>query len=126
MISEYNVNMISDINIPYCIISNTSGRTKLCLNDIQYIEVHDHTLHYHTESGCFSSTTSMTIKRLADKLSVLGFARCHHGYLVNLSHINGYHKNSIYVGDSILPLSRTYKKRFLNSLNALWNSISIQ
>lgn len=125
MISEYPVNMISNINMPYCIISNTSGKTRLCLNDIQYIEVHDHTLHYHTEDGCFSSTTSMTIGRLADKLSEIGFARCHHGYLVNTAHVNGYHKNSIFIGGSILPLSRTYKKRFLNILNNLWDSIQI-
>ena len=107
------------------IISNQTGKIKLNLDQIRYIEVSNHTLLYHTQTDSFSSTGYRSLKDLSQELKDAGFARCHHGYLVNLKYVTGYEKNSVSFVHETLPLSRTYYKSFLESLLAYWrNSVS--
>lgn len=102
------------------IISNQSGKIKLELNRLKFVEVKDHTLYYHTTNDCFSSTSYPSLTKLTKHLSSKGFVRCHQGYLVNLHFVQKYEKNHVQIGDNLLPLSRTYYKNFIQSLLNYW------
>lgn len=100
------------------IISNQSGKFRIALNALRYVEVVNHTLHYHTLSECLTTTSAPSLGKLTDSLSDKGFVRSHQGYLVNLHYVTRYDKTSICVGDDRIPLSRTYYKNFVQQLLA--------
>lgn len=102
------------------IISNQSGKFRIPLNTLLYIEVINHTMHYHTTTDCITSSGTPSLKRLAEDLGEKGFARCHQGYLVNLHYVTQYNKSSVSVGNHELPLSRTYFKAFTQHLLSYW------
>ena len=104
----------------FLIINNQSGTLKLNLKNLRYVEVSNHTLYYYTDKEFFPSTSSSSLKRLSQELKTYGFSRCHQGYLVNLHYVTGYEKKNIFVGNDILPISRTYYKTFLQDLLTYW------
>tara|TARA_R110002051_G_scaffold290773_2_gene354480 strand:- start:12409 stop:13059 length:651 start_codon:yes stop_codon:yes gene_type:complete len=50
------------------------------------------------------------------KLSQFNFKRAHRSYIVNLNQIKKVSGNQIFVNGSVLPIGRTYKQNFLESL----------
>lgn len=98
------------------IISNQSGKFRIALNTLRYVEVVNHTLHYHTLSECITATGAPSLGKLTDFLSTNGFVRCHQGYLVNLHYVTHYDKLSIRLDTDTIPLSRTYYKNFVQQL----------
>ena len=114
------VNIISSRQSESLIISNQSGKVRIPLNHLKYIEVKDHTLYYYTTDECFHSTSHPSLAKLAQKLAPHGFVRCHQGYLVNLQFVQKFEKNSVQIGNDLLPMSRTYYKNFTQSLLNYW------
>ena len=117
---EQVLQIISSRQNEFLIISNQSGKNRLPLNHLKYVEVKDHTLYYYTTNDCFCSTSYPSLSKLAKKLSSKGFTRCHQGYLVNLEFVNKFEKTSVQIGEDILPLSRTYYKSFTQALLNYW------
>lgn len=89
------------------------GLMKVFLKDIYYIEVLDHILNIHLKNKIIEKRG--TLKELEDKLLKYGFARCDKSIIVNLSHVEEIEKNLIHINDSILVLSRTRKKDFIDA-----------
>lgn len=99
------------------IVYNNSGSTKLMIKELKYVEVYGHTLSYHSEKRDVSSTGSKSISWLEQELAENDFIRCHQGYLVNLRYVTRCDNDKIYVGDAVIPLSRSRKRNFREALD---------
>lgn len=77
--------------VPSIVITNDSGKYKVPLKSIRYVETFKRNLLFHTEQEEIISYRSM--KEMEQELSDRDFVRCHTSYLVNLFYIKGV-KNS--------------------------------
>lgn len=98
------------------LITDKNGAVKLSPRTVEYVEVQNHTLCFHTEKGVLESTTAQTMAGLSKQLEKCGFARCHQGYLVNLRYVVGYDRSCVKLPGGTLPMSRTYYKGFVQAL----------
>lgn len=81
-------------------------------NDILYIEVIGHNMTYHTLYGNYQVRKKLTDEE--NNFISFGFAKCNRGCLVNLYHVKKIEKNTVLVGEDILPISRGQQKIFMN------------
>ena len=98
------------------LINSRNGQIKLLPEQLFYVDVQDHTLCYHTKQQLLHSTGTQSLSRLAQDMKQAGFARCHQAYLINLRYVTRYDRNTVFLGDETLPLSRTYYKDFVQAL----------
>lgn len=89
---------------------------RLNIQDILYVESDGHFVIYHTEKGTYRERN--TIKKVEANLSEFDFVRCNNPYLVNLNQIVFIKKDAIQIGKNWLPISRSYKKSFMNAVTA--------
>lgn len=93
------------------------GRTVVVkASDIYYVEGSGHKITYHTAQGDFADWGSMNA--VAAELDSRSFARCHVSFLVNLKYVRETSKDSVKVGDDVLPISRTQKNAFFSEFAA--------
>lgn len=98
------------------LINTRDGQVRLSPEDILYIEVQNHTLSYHTTAEILQATGNQSLSRLSQEFANAGFSRCHQAYLVNLQYVTRYDKNTVWISDEQLPLSRSYYKDFVQAL----------
>ncbi len=95
--------------------SNRKNRRVLCLT-ILYIEsMADYVRVFTSDNEKIISRE--TISNLANNLPT-GFLRIHRSYIINISHLVSFNKETVIIGDKSLPISRTYKKDVIETLNA--------
>ena len=96
----------------YLLLHTDGSAVRVDIADIYYIEVYNHKLTFHTESGDFQ--VSASLKSCESQLDGCHFSRCNKCYLVNLSHVTYISGDTVTItnGDS-LTLSRLRKKEFL-------------
>lgn len=85
------------------------------VNDIGFVEVRRHKLFYHIYGGGAPSEVIQTrgsMQEAENELAPFGFVRCSIGYLVNLGYVSAIKGNEIYLPETVLFVSRNYKKRF--------------
>lgn len=82
--------------------------------DILYVEGDNQYVIYHTVTGEYKvhSTLKETEKLLGD-----GFSRCNNSFIVNIRYLRRIDGNNAVVGGAELPISRGYKKRFVDDVN---------
>ena len=99
------------------VVSFTSEgiRYRVPASSVQYVEVRDHQLIYHTAEGNYS--TYGTISSLLEQLEPKGFFLCNSCYLVNMRHVHKVQKYTVTVGSDELLISHPRKKAFLMALN---------
>ena len=90
-----------------------SDWVKVSTDDILYIEVNGHTLHYVTDRETFDKRA--TIGDAEKELEGLPFSRCSLSYLVNLKRIDRISKETVIIGEHQLAISRNRKKEFLQA-----------
>ncbi len=97
------------------LITQQSGKRRVLLREVIYIEVHGHQLSFKTEAGEFSSTG--TISEMESSLKNKGFLRCNKCFLINQRHIAVIRNNTVVMsnGDE-LQISRPRKKQFMHDL----------
>ena len=66
-------------------IDTVDGLRSFAIGEIHYVEVLDHYLLFHTQSGVYKARGS--INEQSKTLQSYGFARIHKSYCVNLRHI---------------------------------------
>ncbi len=99
------------------IVINDDGKEIIDSAFIQYIEVQDHMLIYHTEKGKYWDWSSLSQRE--KELKPYHFFRCHRCFLVNLDYISGIHSeqgDTVQVGDVRVPISRNKKAELMNEL----------
>lgn len=91
----------------YLLIKAEGSHHRIPVSDILYVENNGRKVILHTKTGCLEYYERMN--HLAEILGD-GFYRCHRGYLVALSAISGYDRESITVGqgDTIYLAKQKY------------------
>lgn len=104
---------------PSIVIFNDTGKYKIILSDLHFIETFNRNLLYHTAEEkiiCYK-----TMKEAEQELSEQGFARCHTSYLVNLFYVKGVKKLEMeLVTGELLPISQPKRKEFMERLTEYW------
>lgn len=103
-----------DEDEPETIISTTSGKIRLALKDILYIETESHHLIYHTLTG----KTYTVYARMNDaekQYAPSYFSRCNSCFLVNLRYVRRIKGYTVYLEGAELQISQPRKKEFLLS-----------
>lgn len=80
------------------------------VSDIYYLEKEKNYILYHTAQGVFRDRGSMT--EMTARLEPSHFSRCTSGCLVNLRYVTRVGKDSIWLGETCLPLARSQRKSF--------------
>ena len=86
---------------------------RLRLADITYLEVSGHYIIYHTSAGDYSEYATM--KEAAARVMKPYFARCSQSYLVNLRFVSAIKKDTVYIADKELLISRPQRKQFMEA-----------
>ena len=100
------------------LINTRTGQLRLPPEHLLYIEVQNHTLCYHTQGEPLYATGKQSLTSLTEELADCGFSRCHQAFLVNLQYVIRYDKNTVWLSEDRLPMSRTYYKPFTQALLA--------
>lgn len=109
-------------NSPAYFIVNDTGKYKIRLSSLRYVETYRRNLLCHTEQEDIVCYKSM--KELERELSGQGFARCHSSYLVNLAYVKGARKLEItLITGEILPISQPRRKAFMEKLAEYWGDM---
>lgn len=95
-------------------IKSPSGRIKLRLDSIIYLEVIGHRVIYHTDNGDF--TVWETLKAQEALLPKDRFAKCNNYCIINLKHVVGMIDNNVKLKNYLIPVSRSQKKSFDSKL----------
>ena len=95
--------------------SSDGARLNMPHSEIRYLEVMDHQLIFHTDSGNYPVYGTMA--KMREQLEPLGFSLCNNCYLVNLRFVRKVEKYTVTVGNDVLQISRPRKKAFLQALN---------
>lgn len=107
---------------PSIVIANDSGKYKILLKSLKYVETFNRNLLFHTEQEnivCYKSMKEME-KELGEK----GFGRCHTSYLVNLSYVSGIKKLEVdLITGETLPISQPRRKEFTQQLTEYWGDM---
>lgn len=83
---------------------------KLTSSQIIYVEKDKNYLVFHTKQGVCRSRG--TISELEQQLSREGFSECINGCLVNLKYVTKMEKDTVWVDEVPLPITRRRKKEF--------------
>ena len=106
---------------PSLVIANDTGKYKVPLKSIRFVETFNRNLMFHTERENIISYKSM--KEAERELSDRGFARCHTSYLVNLFYIKGVKKLDIeLISGEHIPVSQPRRKEFMEKLTDYWGN----
>lgn len=98
-------------------ISQNGVLSRIAVKHIQYIEVENHYLKIHT--GQESYETRGSLNSYEKRLSVYGFVKCNHCYLVNLSYVSSITANfAVMINGDKLQISRPKRKEFLDALTS--------
>lgn len=104
------------------VIINDTGRYKVFLKSLRYVETFNRNLLLHTEQDniiCYKSMKEME-RELCDK----GFVRCHTSYIVNLFYVKGIKKLDIeLISGEIIPISQPKRKEFMERLAEYWGDM---
>ncbi|MDE7206749.1 MAG: LytTR family DNA-binding domain-containing protein [Lachnospiraceae bacterium] len=104
---------------PAIVVVNDSGKYKVFLKSLRYVETFNRKLLLHTEQENIISYKSM--KEMEQELAAAGFVRCHTSYLVNLLYIKGVKKLELeLITGEKLPISQPKRKAFMEQLTEYW------
>ena len=99
-----------DANVKLC---TKDGMIHLSVSDIYYIEVRSHYLIYHTTREEYMVRGVM--KETEEQFAKYHFARCSHGYLINLKYVQSVNGNIVTVAGEEITLSRSKKNDFMEA-----------
>ena len=104
---------------PSLVVVNDSGRYRVLLKELKYVETFNRNLLLHTEKENILCYRSM--KEMERELAGSGFVRCHTSYIVNLFFVKGVKKLEIELLDGTqLPISQPKRKEFMEKLTEYW------
>jgi len=89
-------------------------KRKVSSDDIYYVEVIDHNLHFYTKNGVMVQKNT-TMRAMEAELMSYNFVRCNNAFIVNMKYIDEVHGDEVRVADTVLYLSRGRKKDFLKA-----------
>ncbi len=88
-------------------ISFRGRNTILRHADIMYISSSNHALRFHMRDGQ-EYTSYGRLDELEAQLASELFVRCHKSFIANLLYVNRLTREGFYIGDTLIPISRSY------------------
>lgn len=90
---------------------------KIDFDNILYIENQKDYVKFHLESQKEPISSLMSMQSLEEKLPSKLFMRVHRSFIVNLNKIKTIERNCIVFGKEYIPVSESYKNKFMDFLN---------
>ena len=90
---------------------------KINTDEILYIEATGNYISIHTSSG--RHVVHTTLKSALEKVSEKDFIRVHQSYIVRIDKISHIEGNTLIIGKTLIPLSRSYKDTLMSRLNLI-------
>lgn len=107
---------------PAIVVVNDSGKYKIFLHTLRYVETFNRNLLLHTDQENIICYKSM--KEMEQELVAHGFVRCHTSYIVNLFFVKGVNKLELtLITGEILPISQPKRKQFMEQLAEYWGDL---
>lgn len=108
-LTEVLTKAADQITAPEETLSILSNRQKLILRqaEIIYIDSASHMLCFHMQGGQ-QYVSYGKLNEIQTKLASELFVRCHKSFIVNLLYVSKLTREGFYVGDTLIPVSRTY------------------
>ena len=107
---------------PAMVITNDTGRYKVFLKSLRYVETFNRNLLLHTEQENMICYKRM--KEMEQALQGEGFIRCHTSYIVNLFYVKGVNKLELeLITGEIIPISQPRRKEFMERLADYWGDM---
>lgn len=108
---------------PSIVIANDSGRYKVFLNTLRFVETFNRNLLLHTDQENIISYKSM--KEMEQMLCERDdFVRCHTSYIVNLFFVKGVKKLELeLITGEIVPISQPKRKIVMEKLAEYWGDL---
>lgn len=104
------------------IVTNDTGKYKIPLKSLRYVETFNRNLLLHTEDENIVCYKSM--KEMEQELCDYSFVRCHTSYIVNLFYIKGVKKLEVeLITGQKLPISQPKRKSFMDQLTQYWGDM---
>lgn len=105
-IKKHLLNCISDIKKKKgnFIIENRDGMRRIPIKEITYIEVRKKELTIHTVDSTYY--TQGSLDKIEQDFEKYNFYRCHKSYLINMEYIDSITKNSVFIGEEEIYVSR--------------------
>ncbi len=103
----------------FILIANDTGKYKVFLSDLQYIETYGRSLMVHTEKQ--NIITNKKMKELESALPPSSFVRCHTSYLIGLRYVKRVEKLEIMLTSGpTIPISQPKRKLVMERLAEYW------
>ncbi len=107
-----------DTNQPSSIFVKSGYRMeKINLNNLLYIENQKDYVKFHLEGEKEPVSSLMSMQSLEEKLPSKQFMRVHRSFIVNLDKIKTIERNCIVFGKEYIPVSESYKSKFMEFLS---------
>ncbi len=98
----------------FLLLSQEDQLVRVPFSGVYYLEKEKNYLVYHTQQGEFRERGTMADKE--ETFAGGGFCKCTSGCLVNLRHVQKLTGDTVWVGNTALPVSRQQRKPFANAL----------
>lgn len=107
---------------PSLLVANDTGKYKVFLNTLCYIETHKRKVLLHTKTDEISCYKSM--RQMEQEMGQQGFVRCHTSFMVNLYFVKGVENLEIeLVNGKKIPISQPRRKEFMERLAEYWGDM---
>ncbi|MDR2938762.1 MAG: LytTR family DNA-binding domain-containing protein [Clostridiales bacterium] len=103
----------------FILVTNDTGKYKVFLNSLQYIETFGRNLMVHTEDK--NIVTNRKMKELETELPPSVFVRCHTSYLISLLYVKRVGKLEVELTcGAVIPVSQPKRKLVMERLAEYW------
>lgn len=107
----------SEVQQEYFFVNVDYSLLKVEFMDITWIEGLKDYVKINLKSTSKPVVTRMSMKSLEDQLPASQFVRVHKSFIVSKKHITAIRKNSVFIGDTEIPVSEGYK----DAIDAIMN-----
>ena len=97
------------------ILPSSDGPIRIELSCLNFVEIDDHDITYHTSRGQFRAYGTM--RAIEKLLPAEQFCKCNRSVLVNLRNVTRISGNLVYVGNETLEISRPRKQVFMEAFH---------
>lgn len=104
-------------------VRNNRLYLKIPVQSILYAETAYHKIIYHTMTGDVEEWCSM--RDVEKKLCRYYFSRCDSGFIVNLRYVDKVVDGCVYIGNTIIPVSRSRRAKLMNDMMSYMRGVRI-
>lgn len=90
---------------------------RVAVKNILYLNADGNSLQLVTTTDNFS--ISKNLKQFVKENEIPSLVRVHRSYLVNVLQVESFDRTFVYVGSHQIPISHTYRHRFMEELKSL-------